>query len=122
MLHTLPVRQKQVIAAGPPRQVDGLADFNSAGRSDNEKPAIAPGRHPVWREPVNMDRPRGFAGGQVNIAAVLKLRPIGIGVIADTGRKDARFIGTGKEQELLTLMRSNVGENATIFGAAEKPV
>jgi hypothetical protein len=121
-LNAFAIDQKQMIDAGRAGNIDIFAQFDGAFGADDEQPPVAPGRQAIGREPVNADvAARGFRAQQ-HLAEILQSRRLRIGAIGDRRRHHLGVVGSGEKQKLLALMRCDVGEDAAIFIALEKPL
>ena len=111
-----------MVDAGAAADVDIFAQLDGALRAGDEQTAVAPGRQAVRREPVNADIAARVFRAQPHFAEVLQARRLGIAAVGDARGDNLGVVGACKKQKLLALVRADVGEDAAIFVALEKPV
>ncbi len=111
-----------MVAARLAGRVDIFSQLDIALGAEDGQPPVAPGRQPVRSEPVDPDVAGGVGAAQQRLAEILQLRRARIAAVGHRGRDDLDIERAGEEQELLELVRGDVGQDAAIAGPLEEPV
>lgn len=111
-----------MVRAGPALDIEIFPKLDCPFRANNEQPSITPGRQAIGGEPIDPDIAGGLAGGQVNIAVILKAGRVGIGAVRGARRQNLRILGAGEKQELFALVRGDVDQHPAIVRPVEKPI
>ena len=72
--------------------------------------------------PVDPDVAVGLFAAEQDLAEVLELGLIRIGVVGDRARHDLGGVGAGEVEELVDLVRADIDQDAAGIGAPEEPV
>ena len=113
----LAVDQKQVVGAGAPGDIDVFAQLDVALGAEDRAAPVTPRGQAVGRVPVDADVAVAAVAAQQDLAEVLELGLVRIGVVGDRARDDLGVVGAGEVEELIDLVRADVGQDAAALGA-----
>ena len=116
------IDQEQVAAALAPGDVHVLADLDEAVGAEDGQAPVAPRAQALWREPVDADVAGAAVAADHAVAEVLEAGLVGVVQVADLRGDDLRLGGSGEEQELVELVRGDVGEDAAVLFLDVEPV
>ncbi len=115
------VHQEQVIAAGPPGNVNVLADLDVAFGAKNRQSHVTPGSQSVGSEPVDADVAGPAIAAQHYVAEIVEPRVLRVVNVTDLRGNHVSLSRAGEEQELVDLVRTNVADDATVALVVEEP-
>src|SRR3569833_241318 len=117
----LAVHDKEVVAAGPNRNIGIFAHFDITVGAQHEEAPIAPCAQTIGREPVQPHIAEAPVALQGHVAEILEMRMIGMADIGDLRRHDLGFGRAGIEQELVDLVRADIAKDAAILDIFPEP-
>ena len=111
-----------MIAAGTPGNVGVLAQFDVALGSQNEQAPIAPRAQAFGSEPVHADVTESAVAVQHHVAEILKFRVVLVIHVGHLRRRHVRHGRPGVVDELVSLVRAYVAEDAAVARRIPKPI
>ena len=116
------IDEEQMVAAGPAGDIDVFAQLDVAVGAEDGQTSVAPGRQPVGREPVDTDVAGAAVPGQHHVTEVLELRTVLVRDVADLRGDDLGARRSGVEEELIDLMRPDVGQDPAVARRVPEPL
>src|SRR5262245_15295023 len=121
VLGGLAVDHEQVVSARTPGDIHVLPELDVALGAEDDEAAISPRAEPVRGVPVHPDVARPAVAAQHDLAEVLELRPVRELPVGDLGGYHFRLGGAREEEELIRLVRGDVGEDSPVLRPLEEP-
>ncbi len=115
------IDQKKMIAAGRTADIHILANLDEAFGAQNRQAAIAPAFQAVGREPVHAHVAHTAVAAHHNVAKILQIGILRIPHVTHLRSHDMGLGTPRKKQELVELVRTDVGDDAAVVAHLEKP-
>ena len=117
------IDQVHVISLAIARDIQVLAEFQVAVRTEHDRTSIAPGTQAVGREPVHTEVEVGTVVSQeTRVAEILEGRVVRVVIVGHLAVQHAGVLRGGIVQALLNLMAADVHENAAVLLRVPEPV